>query len=122
MRGARAHDPDGHERGGGAAGGLRGGGRPGPYPEAGAVPQLVPKRHQTHHHDRPAEIPCWGSHTLQVHVPVVQKVQKTVEVPQVQYEDQVVQVPVQTQAGLSGRAQAVARRIEAHGLNPGPKP
>ena len=35
---------------------------------------------------------------LQVQVPVVQKVQKTVEVPQVQYEDQVVQVPIQTQA------------------------
>ena len=37
---------------------------------------------------------------LQVQVPVVQKVQKTVKVPQVQYEDQVVQVPIQTQAGV----------------------
>ena len=46
------------------------------------------------------ELLFWGSHTVQVHVPVVQKVQKTVEVPQVQYEDQVVQVPIQTQARL----------------------
>ena len=37
---------------------------------------------------------CFG-----VQVPMIQKVQKTVEVPQVQYEDQIVHVPVQKQAG-----------------------
>ena len=42
---------------------------------------------------------CLVPMLLQVQVPVVQKVQKTVEVPQIQYEDQVVQVPVQKQAG-----------------------
>lgn len=33
----------------------------------------------------------------EVHVPMVQKVQKSIEVPQLQYEDQVVEVPVTKQ-------------------------
>lgn len=36
----------------------------------------------------------------QVHVPTIQKVQKTVKVPQIQYEDQIVEVPVQKQVNV----------------------
>ena len=36
----------------------------------------------------------------QVHVPNIQKVQKTVKVPQIQYEDQIVEVPVQKQVNV----------------------
>ena len=38
--------------------------------------------------------------TKHVQVPLVQKVQKMVEVPQVEYEDQVVDVPVQKQVHI----------------------
>ena len=36
----------------------------------------------------------------QVHVPTIQKVQKTGKVPQIQYEDQIVEVPVQKQVNV----------------------
>ncbi len=38
--------------------------------------------------------------TKHVQVPLVQKVQKVMEVPQVEYEDQVVDVPVQKQVHI----------------------
>ena len=36
----------------------------------------------------------------QVHVPTIQMVQKTVKVPQIQYEDQIGEVPVQKQVNV----------------------
>ena len=36
----------------------------------------------------------------QVHVPTIQMVQKTVKVPQIQYEDQIVEVPLQKQVNV----------------------
>ena len=53
----------------------------------------------------------------EVHVPHVQTVQKTVEVPQVQYEDQVVHVPVQKHVHVP-MVQTVQKSVEVPQVEP----